>query len=172
MNGVPLPLLYVSHTQVNAIVPLQVPGGSGTIRLIASGVNLAIGVEVASRSPAFFQLSGEAFAAALGEDGRVITPQKPARPGEVVALFGTGFGRFSTNVADGKLISLTPPWPSLAQSTELSSFPVKRLEIVYAGPAPGLIAGVVQINIRVPAEATNVFTIGLPDGNVTELPVQ
>ena len=176
MSGVALPLLYVSDGQVNAIVPFQIPGGSAgskTIRLTAGGVNLEVGVEV-SRSPAFFFLGSTNFAAAIGEDGRVITRANPARPGEIVALFGTGFGLFSQNVPDGKVISLAPPWPTLEQFADLryGDPPVKRLEILYAGPAPGLIAGVVQINARIPADAAGPLTIRTPDGSPIELPIQ
>jgi uncharacterized protein (TIGR03437 family) len=90
--------------------------------------------------------------AALHEDGNSpISTQSPARPGEIVSLFGTGL-----NSNPGQLI---PPLPTGVPSTGNRAFrtPVIAIgdiqaEVLWAGIAPGFV-GLAQVNVRIPGNA-------------------
>ena len=75
---------------------------------------------------------------------------RPARPGEVVTLFGTGFGATNPAFAPGELPDRAAPVVEPVRVT----IGGLEAETLYAGAAPGL-AGVYQINLRIPAAAPN-----------------
>jgi uncharacterized protein (TIGR03437 family) len=79
----------------------------------------------------------------------------PARPGDAVTLFGTGFGRTSPSFAAGELpsgIGATVEVPLV----QLGNRILTSQEVIYVGVAPFL-AGVYQVNLLLPAD--------LPDGD-------
>jgi uncharacterized protein (TIGR03437 family) len=85
------------------------------------------------------------LAAALNQDGSINSPSNPARPGSVVTLFASGGGA-NYSFADGAIVpmgiydALATVWAGGSRS----------FEVVFAGDAPGLVAGIMQINFRLP----------------------
>jgi uncharacterized protein (TIGR03437 family) len=75
----------------------------------------------------------------------------PAAQGSVVVLYGTGGGLTTPASVDGLLTSQPYPKPMLPVSVTIDSLPAP---VLYAGAAPGLVAGVLQINLVVPATAS------------------
>jgi uncharacterized protein (TIGR03437 family) len=63
-------------------------------------------------------------------------------------IFATGEGATSPVGVDGKLAAVPLPKPVLPVSVKIDGIDA---EVAYAGGAPGLVAGVIQINARVPA---------------------
>jgi uncharacterized protein (TIGR03437 family) len=92
-----------------------------------------------------FELGGTKYAAALHADFSVVTPQNPARSGEVILLFLTGMGATSppiaTNVAGPAPPAITLRSPSVGLNGE-------GMEILGSFYAPGLYTAY-QINFRV-----------------------
>lgn len=88
-------------------------------------------------------------AAALNEDNSFNTPSNPARPGSIVVLFATGAGPLDPVPEDGMLVQGTLP-RTLPASAYVGSCPA---EVLYSGSAPGLIAGAIQFNLRIPDRA-------------------
>jgi uncharacterized protein (TIGR03437 family) len=84
-------------------------------------------------------------AAAVNEDGSINSPENPAMLGSIVAFWASGTG--AVNLSDGEI-------PQAAMNTYCCSVAVNGnpAEAVYAGVAPGIVAGVSQINFRLPAE--------------------
>jgi uncharacterized protein (TIGR03437 family) len=78
----------------------------------------------------------------------------PAAYGSIVSVWVTGGG--ATGVADGTIVSAPGGGPRLPVSILGSpeGNPGRSLEILYAGDAPGAVAGVLQVNFRLP-EQTN-----------------
>ena len=64
----------------------------------------------------------------------------------MIQVYGTGFGALNPLPADGQLTQVLATTISAVTAT-IGGVPA---EVLYAGAAPGLIAGVVQINVRVP----------------------
>ena len=150
-DGTPAPLLYVSATQLSAVTPFGVAGRQFTqIEVESRGVRSAPAfMPVASTAPAIFTQSaqGTGPGAILNQDFTVNGPANPAAPGAFVFLFATGGGVVTPAAADGRLaqgVSSTVAQVSVAVDGQPA-------EVVYAGGAPDLIAGVLQVNLRLPA---------------------
>jgi uncharacterized protein (TIGR03437 family) len=148
-DGTPAPLLYVGPTQINTIVPsavylhdfthVQIVTPTGTI----DGPTLALLPAV----PDIFQNSATGLAAALNQDGSVNSLQNPAKPGSIVSIFATG-GETAYEWSDGTVVPINAPfWTNLPVSVLVG---LTSLEVLYAGDAPGIVAGVMQINFRLP----------------------
>jgi uncharacterized protein (TIGR03437 family) len=146
-DGVPAPLLYAGAGQINAVVPSAIGGRTSTKIQIVTPLGTVDGptMFVAAFEPAVFANGKTGLAAALNQDGSINSPTNPAKPGSIVAVFATGGG--SPYFSDGSLVPIgiysasVPVW---AMSGLLS------LEVEFAGAAPGLVTGVMQINFRVP----------------------
>jgi len=158
-DGFPAPIIYASAAQTSVIVPYSVAGKSSTQMVIEyQGRRSApIAVPVAAAAPALFSLSstGKGGGAFLNQDNSVNTPQTPAEKGSVVVLFGTGEGQTIPPGVDGRLALTVFPRPALTVSVRIGGI---EAESIYAGAAPNLVAGVFQINARVPE--------GVASGNV------
>ena len=97
--------------------------------------------------PAIFQNSA-GYSAALNQDGSVNSFQNPAQPGSIVTVFASGAGE-PVRWSDGQIV---PPDQTGAYAAPVSILAGGlSLEVDYAGDAPGLVAGVMQINFRLPA---------------------
>ena len=169
-DGAPAPILYADSVQINAVVPFKT-GRSGPFTLVSidSGAQV-IGpyqLPVSAAVPGIFgtfirapsvSLVGESVAAALNEDGSINSSSNPARPGSVISIFTTGAGAYNQEIGDGSLGPMEPPFPApvLGVSARIlppSTYVLRQAEVLFAGQAPGLIAGVVQVNLRIPPDA-------------------
>lgn len=163
-DDVPGVVLYAQSGQVNAIVPYSAAGKESVrIEVSYGGRRIEVGtVRVAPASPALFTLNstGVGGVAALNEDGSVNSPANPARRGSIVVFYATGAGQTEPGGVDG--LPATAPYPRSAlpirvwlQRTVVMESVFRffagfvPLEILYAGAAPGLVAGVQQINARI-----------------------
>ncbi len=157
-NGVPAPVLYTSASQINAIAPYANPTAAGstvTVDVNYQGQTmLSSSVPVALASPALFTVNagGLGQAVAVNQDGSINSPSSPAHQGSVVTLYLTGEGQTSPGGIDGKPAPVTHPRPApiplLGGTAYLSGQPAT---VTYAGGAPGLVAGLMQLNVRIPA---------------------
>ncbi len=150
-DGVPAPLIYTSSGQVSVIAPYSLAGRT-TSQMVAelNGVkSLALTVPVSSVSPGLFSVdfSGRNQVAALNENGSVNGPGNGAERGKLLVLYGSGSGTFRSNPVDGAVIGLPLPELLFPLSVQIGG---REAEILYSGPAPGLVSGVFQINARVP----------------------
>ena len=143
-DGMLAPLLYVSDNQINAIVPFGLLGRNAShIRVSSSSGTLSdFPVIVLATAPAIFQKSGAS--AALNEDGSINSASNPAALGSVVSIFATGTGAIPA--ADGQTAGSAQDYHCCQVSVNGQS-----ADVLYAGAAPGIVAGVTQINFRVPA---------------------
>ena len=152
-DGNPAPLLFVRSDQVNAVTPFGLAGKASTqIQIEYQGVKSEpLAVPVNSANPGIFTLdsSGSGQAAAFNEDGSYNTPSNPATAGSIVVLFATGAGKLEPVPEDGKIVRGTPPRTAPASAYVGSC----QAEVVYSGSAPELIAGAIQVNVRIPAQA-------------------
>ena len=158
-DGVPAPLMYVSEKQSSAIVPYAVSGRTSVeVQVEYKGVRSeAVTVPVLPSRPGIFSMdgTGEGQGAILNEDGSVNSPSNPARRGSIITLYGTGGGEAAPGVVDGQIVSGVPPLTSLPVSVffDFRYFGggSKAGEVLYAGGVSGSVAGLLQVNVRVPA---------------------
>jgi trimeric autotransporter adhesin len=166
-DGVPAPLIYAISGQLSAVVPYEVAGQSSTAMLITDSGNFSqsVTLPVASAAPAFFTLnqSGSGQVAMINQDGSINGPGHPAPKGSVVTIYGTGEGITAPASSDGQVNSSVYPKPVQPGSVAVGG---QRAALAYLGAAPGFVAGVLQVNVTVPANAPSgnavpiVLTIG------------
>ena len=154
INGVPAPLIYVQDSQAAAVTPASLAGQQATtITVVRNGVASAPAeVFVNAASPGVFtqDASGAGPAAVLNQDESINSKSNPAASGSVVSLFVTGTGATMPVLPDGSLAPLNPPFavPVTLPGASVDGLPA---QVLYAGPAPGEIYGLTQINIQLPA---------------------
>ena len=148
-DGVPAPLTWVQGAQINAIVPFGAsPGTTADLRIIRGDQSVGgIRLTIVPAAPEIFRIDF-LRAAALNQDGSLNSPDNPARPGSIVSLFATGSGLTDPPSADGEIAKQPLPRPRLPISVQTAD--AQPLDILYAGAAPGLVAGVLQVNVRLP----------------------
>jgi uncharacterized protein (TIGR03437 family) len=158
----PAPVLYVSSTQVGAIVPFNTGGSTVPVSVVYKNQNSnAVTVSVAAVSPAIFTLDGSGTGRAVAynvTDGSLNGPDHPAKTGDYVTVYATGTGQTSPPGTDG-LPASVPGLPG-ALPLPLPAVPVtatiggKTAVVSYFGGAPGIVAGVTQVNLQIPAGLT------------------
>ena len=159
-NGIPAPLLYVTASQINAVVPYEVPG-RGTASVVVthdSDPSTAFQAPTLATTPAIFASSPDASGqgAILNRDptGGATTLNSAANPapkGSTIVIFAAGAGRLNQTPQDGAILTsvLDPPGyvPLATLSLTIGGQPAT---VLYAGAAPNQVAGVLQVNAVVP----------------------
>jgi uncharacterized protein (TIGR03437 family) len=151
-DGNPAPLIYVSATQISAMVPYGVAGESSTqIQVVYQGsTSVSFQKPIAPSAPGIFTAdsSGQGQAAMANSDGSYNTAANPATPGSYVTFYLTGEGQTAPPGSDG----------NIATSTANVVLPVtvliagRTVQLLYAGSAPGNVNGFCQINGVIPAD--------------------
>jgi uncharacterized protein (TIGR03437 family) len=146
------PLLYVSATQINAIVPYEVVGTSTTLKVSYSGgTSSGTALQVAGSAPGIFTLnqSGSGPGAILNQDSSINTAANPAARGSIIQIFATGEGQTVPAGITGGItpITGTPPKPTGVVSVTVGGV---SAQVVYFGAAPASVAGLFQVNVFVP----------------------
>ncbi len=152
-NGTPAPLVYTSAGVVAAIVPYSLDGQtSAQVSITYQGkVSATRTVPVALTAPGVFtaDASGSGQAAAVNQDGTLNGLAHPAPIGSIVALYATGEGQTNPAGVNGKLANIAPyPAPNQFVSVTVGGLPAS---VAYAGAAPTLVAGVMQLNVQIPS---------------------
>lgn len=161
-DGVPAPVLYVGPSgdrtsdQINAIVPYGISGRTTTNVVVEyRGVqSTPVPLTVRDTEPGIFTANsaGSGPASMLNQDNSFNTQANPAILGNVVQIFGTGAGLIAPNPGDGRVVPSSGNLPVFLNSPVQVRIGGRVAQLQYAGPAPGLLAGVFQINAVVPTD--------------------
>lgn len=145
------PLLYVSATQINAVVPFELSGRFQTaMQVLNNGTpSAALNLQVAAAAPGLFTATqtGQGQGAILNQDGTVNGTANPAAKGSTIVLFASGGGQTTPAGVTG---NLTPADGTGLKDVEGVSATIGGLPgvVIYAGSAPGFIEGALQINVQ------------------------
>jgi uncharacterized protein (TIGR03437 family) len=155
-DGVPAPLLYSSAGQVAAIVPYEVDGKTGTqVKILNGSLGTdAIPLPVTPVAPSIFSvnLSGQGQSAVINQDGLTVNSSaSPAPRGSIISIYATGEGQTDPPGVDGAFASSALPKPVRPVQVWIDG---RAADVQYAGAAPGQVAGLLQVNVRVPADAS------------------
>ncbi len=154
-DGVAAPLLYTSSGQLAAIVPYSVDGKAGTQVQVKFGSQSSdtVALPVAQAAPAIFTVdqTGAGQGSIINQDGFTVNSRiRPARKGDIVSLYATGEGQTSPAGKDGQIATTTYPKPLRPVQVFING--KLAPEMFYAGAAPGAVAGLLQVNVRIPAD--------------------
>jgi uncharacterized protein (TIGR03437 family) len=129
-------------------------------------------VTVNNHAPAFFTFNGRSIAAQTSDfrtiaDPAVVPGGVAARRGDVVILYGTGFGLGEPVYQAGEITSGQARLRDTVTVT-VGGTTLAAADVLYAGLAPGNISGLQQFNIRIPASAaTGNLAIAISVGGVS-----
>ena len=176
IGGKRAPLFVVTPGQINAQVPHDLAPGEAALTVIRGcGTaneqrSAAASATVAAVSPAFFNLvnnlDGRNPLVALHGGGPDLIGAPgllpgaeftPAAPGEVVTLYGTGFGPTEPAIAAGRIPGAAANLTN-AVAFAVGGIAVPAQDVLYAGASP-CCAGLYQFTVRLPAD--------VPDGDAT-----
>ena len=157
-NGVPAPLVYVSGTQISAVVPYAVAGKAVVSAWLEyRGVRSnALTLDATAARPGVFTMdsSGSGPGVILNQDYSVNSASKPAARGNVVVVYCTGEGQTLPVGVDGRVNDNFDalPKPVLRVEARIGN---QVANVQYAGAAPGMVSGVMQVNVEIPATAAS-----------------
>jgi uncharacterized protein (TIGR03437 family) len=162
VNGLSIPVLFVSPRQINAQLP--VVEGNVTMRLATpGGISDNFNLTVLPNAPSIFRVNlvgddDPRPAVVRAANGVVVTPSNPVRRGDTLVIYATGLGRTSPDVTPGEPAPGEPPVSvTVPPVVTIGGVPV---EVTFAGLAPGQI-GVYQINVVVNQQVPTGLSIPL-----------
>jgi uncharacterized protein (TIGR03437 family) len=151
INGKPAYVHFVRNDQINVLAPAD--GSLGPVPVVVTNNGVASDpatVQLQAFSPAFFQFNGTWAVATtpgfqvIGDPSRV-PGTVPTRPGDVIILWGTGFGPTEPAAVEGQVVTgsrLVTTAPSVTIGGSAAAFSAGAL-------SPGA-AGLYQIVVTVP----------------------
>jgi uncharacterized protein (TIGR03437 family) len=157
-SGIAAPMIYASSTQVSAVVPYEITSvANPSVRIAYEGqTSNAYPLTLAAAAPGLFaqNASGGGQGAILNQDSTLNWSHNLAAPGSIVQMFLTGEGQTNPPGVTGAITTVALPPPQVTPA------PVLPIQVwidgqpavyTYAGEAPGAVAGVMQLNVRIPA---------------------
>jgi len=155
VNGVNIPLLYVSANQINAVVPMELASNAGATARVINGTTVSpdYPVWIVASSP-------EAFTPVINQDGTINSQSNPAHGGSYVFFYATGWqsnfspladGQVATGAEDACLGACTAYASTGSLGTGFGGGPLPislAATALYGGAAPGFVAGVTQFNVQ------------------------
>ena len=173
-----LPILYASPTQINFQLPSDLAAGPQVLTVSSVGMpDVSTNFTVVRDAPGVFPLilNGQSYAITLHEDGTLVTPDSPAKIGELLTVYGTGFGPTDSTRLSGMPVPSSPPYCVLDPVTVTVAGAVFTPEnaVALAGQV-----GVDIIRFRLDSSAPSgsnaplKLTINGVDSNTLPLPIQ
>lgn len=170
VNGSPVPVYYVSPTQINFLMPYSTPSGQATVRVSRDGqTGNTVSVSVLPQVPRLLRIGiGDYPIAVIGGLSTVTFPMpatpglvsRPAQGGETLVFYALGLGQTSPPAQDG----VAAPQATVPGSPKMilgqSSLPTSGVNVVpgYTGLTPGFV-GLYQINVTIPTDVPRGNTV-------------
>ena len=149
-DGIAAPLIFVSANQINAVAPYELNNKTTTnVQISVNGVtSTTLALQVAPSAPGIFTAnsSGNGQAAIVNQDGSINSASNPAPVGSIVSIYATGEGQTTPSGQDGRIIVTDVRKPLLPVTVKIGGVPAT---VVYAGSAPGLVSGALQVNVLI-----------------------
>jgi len=165
-------LIFAFGNQINAIVPSAVAGRETTALSIVTPTGTLTGptLRVVPTLPQVFgDLHG--YATAVNQDGTLNSSTNPAAPNSIVAIWLTGGGSQSyipDDIVNSTNLRQNPYPVSILTANQQLPFPVlTSVEVLYAGDAPTLPSGVIQVNFLLPPWAGSIYQVQIGSATAT-----
>ncbi len=164
VDHAPVPLLFLSPGQINAQLPFGAGAGSQMVLYAPGGVSASFSVSVSDAAPALYSstFGGQARAAMplvfRSFNQQPVTVSNPVHSGDVLYMFGNGFGQVSPALPSGAAAPAGSLFNTLL--TPIVTVGGHAAEVLFSGLTPGFV-GLNQLNIRVPLDAPEGFNVPL-----------
>jgi uncharacterized protein (TIGR03437 family) len=150
LGNIPMPLLFASPSQINFLIPPDFRPGARSFFLIRDVLRgPLVPLTISAAAPELFRIA-DSFVAATHPDGRIVNADNPARPGDIIVVYGTGFG--PTLQQTSQSLSPTRPLEILRAAdfvVRIAGKPLPPGSVFYVGLTPHF-PGLYQVNLRVP----------------------
>jgi uncharacterized protein (TIGR03437 family) len=152
VNGVAVPVLFVSSGQINGQLPFNVDGSAQMTLRTPGGISDNFNFTILQAAPSIFR-SGTAgpetglATVTRSDNGQLVTPTNPLHYGDSITIWATGLGRTNPPIDSG-MPAPSDPLPS-AVITPTVMLGGMAMNVTYAGLVPGSV-GLYQINATVP----------------------
>jgi len=153
--GRPLPLIFASPNQINAMLPYDLPVEAIHQLLVRRGNTLSVPepVSIVSTQAGVFTRDqtgrGEGIVVVVHRDGSqgLVGPDNPAGPGDVLVIYSAGLGEVDPRAIAGAQTPVDP----LSSTVQAVSATISGLAapVLFAGLTPGF-TGLYQVNVAVP----------------------
>jgi uncharacterized protein (TIGR03437 family) len=173
INGQPVPVQYVSASQINLQIPYDARTGDGTLSVVRNGQpGDTVSIQIDPAAPVLLPFGNGYVVAQIG--GTVAlegySPAVPAHAGDVLVLYAIGLGATVPSVAAGTAAPTSPlakvPGVKLCLGDPNPIDPFRNcFDPQFVGLTPGLFA-LYQINFAVPALTGDAVPIFVQMGNV------
>ena len=161
-DNIPGTPIFVSQSQINVMVPYEINGRISTNMVVQfnGAPSSPFPLAVAPAAPGLFtsNFTGSGQVAAINQDGSFNGASgggaKAAARGTVISLYGTGGGQTNPPSSTG---SVTPIPQNVSQLLNIASVTATvggvPATVTFSGAAPGLVTGVIQVNVLIPPSA-------------------
>ena len=148
VNGMPVPMIFVSPTQINAQLPFQAEGNVTMVLRTPGGVSDNYNLTILPAAPSIFRNADiDAPVIVRSANSQIATPSNPVRGGDHLVIYTTGLGKTAPEIPAGQPAPSSPlSYPLIDVAVTLAGV---ELPLEFAGLAPGEV-GVYQINVVVP----------------------
>jgi uncharacterized protein (TIGR03437 family) len=178
VDGLAVPVMFVSPNQINAQLPFEATGNVTFTLFTPGGISNNFNTVVYSAAPSVF-MSGAAgpqtglpTIVRANNNSQLVTASDPIQGDDTLVIYLTGLGVTSPQVADGAAAPISPLAYSVGVPTvTLGGVP---LNVFYSGLTPTLV-GVYQINATVPKNVPQGLSVPLAislGGNTTTVNVR
>jgi uncharacterized protein (TIGR03437 family) len=188
IGGQRAPVTFVGSNQINVQVPAFSQTGAMNLTVVLNpgraneARSAPFSLSLRSYGPALFTLDGHSVAARHDTfeplaDPAAVSGGRPAKPGDWIILYGTGFGPTQPVYQAGELVKGPAPLRDPFTIT-VGGAALRSDDILYAGLAPGSISGLYQFNVRIPDNASagdvlvGVTVSNVPSPNGATIPVR
>jgi uncharacterized protein (TIGR03437 family) len=152
VNGQPVPMIFVSPSQINAQLPYQIEGNVTLILRTPGGVSDNFNLTMLPNAPSIFRSAVAGLDTGVptivrARNQELVTLSNPIHRDDTITIYLTGLGNTLPAIEAGTAASASPtPVAVVAPTVQIGN---QDLNIDFAGLAPGQV-GVYQINAYVP----------------------
>jgi len=141
-DNVPAPLISIDASSIQCFVPFETVSPP-KITVSSNGqLSNAVQMGIVTTAPQVLSI--------VNQDGSVNSADHPAKPGSVITLYVSGLGQTSPPGVDG-LVNANPlPVPLVTVTVYFPTTP-SAITPQFVAAAAGMIAGITQVNVQVPA---------------------
>ena len=174
VGGIAAPLYFVSPLQINAQVPFNAaPGPQSVVVKTSNGSSVGTTVTIANTAPAIYFDGPSGIAAILkNADFSLVTPDNPAKAGDVVVIYLTGLGQTTPALQTGNLQVGTGLNNTGTVTVTIGG---QNAPVAYSIASPGF-AGLYQVAVTVPTGVSGssavIVKAGTGTSNTVNIPVK